>query len=87
MWKTFQIPSAQTIIPHFKLDPQSVGQDVVAWLDLASEEVGKRARCRQLCGQLECEGLSTKLRRKLIQKSQQLAAQECHGKHIIYCET
>lgn len=87
MWKTFQIPSAQTIIQHFKLYPQSVGQDVVAWLDLTSEEVGKRARCRQLCVQLKCEGLSTKSRRKWTQKSQQLTVQERHGKHIIYCET
>lgn len=46
MWKTFQIPSAQTINQHFELDPQSVGQDVVAWLDLASEEVGEGARYR-----------------------------------------
>lgn len=87
MWKTFQIPSAQTIIQHFKLDPQSVGQDVVAWLDLASEEVVEEAKYRQFCVQLACEGLNTKSRRKWIQKSQQWTAQECYGKHSIYCET
>lgn len=64
MRKIFQIPSAQTIIQHFMLDPQSVGQDAVAWPDLTSEEVGKRARCRQLCVQLKCERLNTKSRRK-----------------------